>query len=90
MQNIALDYDDTFTKDPGLWREFARCAIARGHSVAIVTFRGQDDIADIAPNVDGLQVICTDGMPKHASAAKQGFEVDIWIDDWPELIGRTR
>lgn len=36
---FGLDYDDTFTADPDLWRQFVSDALRRGHAVVCVTGR---------------------------------------------------
>ena len=36
---IALDYDDTYDRDPALWNHLIGLATSRGHSVVIVTMR---------------------------------------------------
>jgi len=40
---IALDYDDTYTKDPSLWVKFIDNARDNGHTVVIVTARPDDN-----------------------------------------------
>lgn len=37
---IALDYDETFTADPELWKPFVAHCKARLHEVKFVTARG--------------------------------------------------
>lgn len=82
---IALDYDETFTADPGLWRPFVRNALERGHAVAFVTFRyeghgGNEDILADA-NLLGIPVVFCNGRQK-----SHCYQADIWIDDMPVLI----
>ena len=36
---ISLDYDRTYTADPGLWDQFIALARSRGHEVVCVTGR---------------------------------------------------
>ena len=36
---IALDYDDTFTRDPEGWLNFAKLMKSRGHEIIGVTMR---------------------------------------------------
>lgn len=85
---IALDYDDTFTRDPTLWMGFLTMARARKHDVRIVTFRnakGNND--DILNSFKGLvPVLYTGGVRKRQYCYEQGFMVDVWIDDMPEII----
>lgn len=93
---FALDFDKTFTRDPGLWVEFLRGAHARAHRVVIISCRShrKDNYTIIhelltswsaANYVD--DVICTGHQPKRQAAAACGHMVDIWIDDAPETIG---
>jgi hypothetical protein len=87
LQSIALDYDDTFTSDPGLWRMFVAACQARGHTVYIVTARYENNVADIEVNLPGLEIMASGGMPKRDFCSSKGIEIDIWIDDMPWLIG---
>lgn len=87
---IALDFDDTLTADPEFWWTFAALAEAHGHRVVIVTYRLKS--GEFAPEVDRvvqgrLPVVWTERQPKRPAADAAGYEVDIWIDDMPELIG---
>jgi hypothetical protein len=86
MKVIAVDYDDTYTADPELFSSFIKAAQARGHLVVIVTARHSNKPV----SVEGCEVFYTDGAPKASHMNAAGLEVDIWIDDWPELIGPTR
>lgn len=77
---IALDYDGTYTADPELWEEFARLAIARGHSVTIVTLRTP---------AEKVHTYFTDAVPVvycSRTAKRNHFIADIWIDDSPRWI----
>lgn len=87
---IALDYDGTYTADPGLWQRFILEARKRGHRVFIVTCRMKE-----------CEIHC-ESIPKSQHvytnmAAKQwycesvlGMNVDIWIDDSPKYITECR
>ncbi len=85
--NIALDFDDTYTRDPGLWDQFISDSLARGHDVRIVTFR-KSTMTDPALDYIKLKipVIFTEYTQKRAFTNKMGWMVDIWIDDSPEFI----
>lgn len=81
---IAVDYDDTFTRDKRLFAEFISNAIKRGHNVTFVTFRPPGPFnRDIekAAELLGIDIVYTGGRQK-----QHCFEADIWIDDKPELI----
>ena len=91
---IAIDYDDTFTADPELWRFFIAKAKERGHTVSFVTFRwepdeGYDPIhnADIKKDAAELdiEIVFTHGQQK-----ANHFDADIWIDDMPEVIPHSK
>ena len=84
MARIGLDYDETFTTDPDLWRNFIRSAQSRGHEVKFVTYRSprhpNDDICSDAKEC-GIDVIFTAGRQKC-----NFYPADIWIDDSPVTI----
>jgi hypothetical protein len=86
---IALDFDDTYTADPGLWDVFVKAAQARGHLVAFVTWRDpngdNDDIVEVARTLN-LPIIFTCFHAKREFAKQRGYVFDIWIDDKPEAI----
>lgn len=85
MKVIGVDYDDTYTEMPELFEAFMQAARSKGHSVVIVTYRfPQDEITGL-----DWEVFYTSGTPKAQYMRDAGMEVDIWIDDYPELIGET-
>jgi len=85
--NIALDFDDTYTRDPAMWDLFIFDAKNRGHDVRVVTFRRK---AMTDPALDWLgsviPVIFTEGEQKRKFTNNMGWMVDVWIDDSPEFI----
>ena len=84
--NIGLDYDDTFTQDPGLWRMFVANCQSRGHTVFVTTARMANNIADVEENLPGIEVIPSSGKPKKMATEAAGVSIDIWIDDMPQII----
>lgn len=91
---ISLDFDQTFTAAPGLWRSFIADATARGSRVVCVTRRedtpeNRDAITtafgDLYDALGGL-VLCGPSAQKRDAAEAAGLSVDIWIDDTPETI----
>lgn len=84
---IALDYDDTYTKDPELWLEFIRMCQARGHYVRVATMRCEWEKEDMDPRLiaEVLVDFCC-GKAKKVTLAKRGLHPDIWIDDRPDWI----
>lgn len=85
---IALDWDDTYTKDPDFWDDFLALACATRVEVIIVTGRKESDPLplDRYPNCVHLDVVYADGELKEKAALKAGHMVDIWIDDLPGTI----
>lgn len=87
---IALDYDGTFTRDPGFWRGVALAAKDQGHDVRIVTWREQtrDNIDD---RVGDIPVIYCNGIAKRYYCHHfADFDPHVWIDDKPEaILGNT-
>jgi hypothetical protein len=88
MATIAIDWDDTFTADPDLWRIFVMAAKNRGHMVVIITARASDSKGEIAAEAKalGVEFMLTSGQPKIAHADANGLLVNIWIDDMPGLL----
>ena len=85
--NIALDFDDTYTRDPALWDQFIDNAKKRGHDIRIVTFRKRtmtDPALDYL--AQSIPVIFTEYVQKRKFTNNMGWLVDIWIDDSPEFI----
>lgn len=85
---IAIDYDDTYTADPGLWSRFIGMSRERGHSVVCVTARTMlPDFTSEPPLPGYVPIVLAGGTLKRAAARDAGYKVDIWIDDRPEMIG---
>ena len=86
---IALDYDNTFTADPKLWRAFVFMARQSGHEVYIVTARDEryDRTPDLHEVSKHVPVIWCRGVAKRWWCSHFGpGTFDIWIDDKPEAI----
>lgn len=83
--NIALDFDDTYTRDPELWDQFIFTSKARGHDIRVVTFRKSTMRDDVLDNI-GIPVIYTEYTQKRKFTNMMGWVVDVWIDDSPEFI----
>jgi hypothetical protein len=88
---IALDYDDTYTKDPLMWNWFAQQALERGHQVYCVSARGTQHMD--GPKMTTGRVIgpenCfgTNLLPKKTFMMNNHkIKIDVWIDDTPEMI----
>jgi len=92
---ISLDYDQTYTAAPGLWRSFLLDAGNRGAKVFCITRREdtpenraavQAGFGDAYEVLAGV-VLCGPDTLKRAAAEAAGLSVDIWIDDSPQLVG---
>jgi hypothetical protein len=89
---ISIDYDQTFTAAPGLWRSFIADATARGNRVVCITRRedsekNREELRLAFDGVDLSQLLLAGpDVQKRAAASAAGLEVDIWIDDTPETI----
>jgi len=88
---ISVDFDETWTKDPEAWRTFARLFRGRGHTIIVTTNR--DDIpgfSDLVRRAVGTravkEVIFAGAKPKRRAASERGYDVDVWIDDHPEMV----
>jgi CO dehydrogenase/acetyl-CoA synthase gamma subunit (corrinoid Fe-S protein) len=85
--NIALDFDDTYTRDPEMWDNIIDIFQKRGHDVRIVTFRKK---SMNEPALDYLKqkmpVIFTEYQQKRTFTNNMNWFVDVWIDDSPEFI----
>lgn len=90
MVKIAVDYDQTYTSDPELWKDFMDKAAARGHQVFIVTARSEElDNCETLEFLyeEGFEVYYTNGVAKRFWCLHNGpGVVDIWIDDKPQNI----
>jgi HK97 family phage prohead protease len=89
---ISLDYDNTYTAAPGLWRSFVADATARGNRVVCISRRedseaNREELRAAFSDLDvaGI-VLCGEATQKRAAAAAAGLDIDIWIDDYPEGI----
>jgi len=88
-QTIAIDYDDTFSADPEMWILVIQTWKDYGYQVICVTarkptFENRKELSDALP--DDIPLLLAYDEPKRQFAEKQGFKVDIWVDDTPEAI----
>jgi FkbM family methyltransferase len=86
---IALDWDDTYTRDPAAWAQVVAALTAAGHEVVLVTAREDTErnwkLCKI-PGVLAHRRYFTGHKPKRQWMEARGVSVDIWIDDRPEAI----
>jgi len=89
---ISIDYDQTFSAAPGLWRSFIADASNRGNRVVCITRRqdteeNREELRLAFAGVDLAKLLlCGPDKQKRQAAAEAGLEVDVWIDDSPEVI----
>lgn len=91
MTTVALDFDDTYTLDPDLWRQIIGAFKARGWTVLIVsarrpTLENRQEIARALPPHFNIPILLAYDEPKRIYTERMGFSVDVWIDDYPEGI----
>ncbi len=82
---IALDYDDTYDRDPLFWDQVIAVAARRGHTVIVVTMRHEHE-RPVIPAWPDMPIFCTGREPKVCHMRGSGIEVDIWIDDDPAAL----
>lgn len=85
-QNFGLDFDGTAESDVELWRIFIDAAIKRGHCVFITTARMADDLEEVEKAFPGVEIIPSNGLHKLPACEAVGVNIDVWIDDMPEII----
>jgi len=88
---LAIDFDDTYTRDPDLWDKFLRAALERGHRVYCVSARHERQMGEVRDTVGRVigagACFGTSGAPKRSYMAEVvDTYVDVWIDDAPESI----
>lgn len=88
--NLALDYDQTYDRDPEFWDSFVALAKAYGHKVYCVTCRRHtmDNVQEC--DVPGVLTYFTNLSPKRWFMEQQGIQIDVWIDDTPECVKEGR
>jgi leucyl aminopeptidase len=88
MMLLALDYDETYTRDPEFWDMMIELAKNRGHSIICATMRyereGADVEAALASKVE--KIIYTGRKAKHGAVYAAGYMPSVWIDDSPHWI----
>lgn len=91
---ISVDFDNTYTNDPVTFNKVIKIFQDAGHTVVCVTFRTPAMGADVLRTIGSLigkdNCFFSSGELKKPFMEAQGIEVDIWIDDMPEIIARNR
>ena len=84
---IALDFDDTYTRDHILWDDFIQASKERGHKVIIVTMRYENEGQQIRHYLGKeITIIFTGRQAKKPFCEQIDVFPDIWIDDRPEYL----
>lgn len=94
--NFGLDHDGTFDADPALWGAWIVLARDLGHTVYLVTMRGEDELYGdptdrfhpVHPLIAelGVPIIATNRAAKDAACRAQGVVINVWIDDNPQAV----
>ena len=86
---ISVDYDGTYSAAPSTFDMIITEFQANGHTCIIVTARDKD-LHPVNVNTNlALDVYYTSGELKDPFMAAKGIEVDIWIEDRPQSVGKT-
>jgi hypothetical protein len=85
---LALDYDDTYTRDPEFWDSVITLAKQHGHSVICATMRYPHDGAEVETALGSKveKIIYTGRKAKHGAVYAAGYMPSVWIDDSPHWI----
>jgi hypothetical protein len=87
---IALDYDDTWTRDPDAWYQAAMIMKQAGHTIYGVTLRYPREASGMDMRYDKVckEIIFTSREAKWYYTRNRGILIDVWIDDSPHFILR--
>ncbi|MCR4284924.1 MAG: hypothetical protein NUV97_02670 [archaeon] len=85
---LALDYDETYTRDPIFWDLVIELAKTRGHVFICATMRheheGQEVIQALQHKIE--KIIFTGRKAKFDFVNQAGYYPSIWIDDMPHFL----
>jgi hypothetical protein len=83
---IAIDFDETYNRDPGVFDKIIENFWEAKHRVYMVTYR--HETLDPDPLLEELRIpiIYTDGKAKGPFTEDLGIKVDIWIEDNPRAV----
>lgn len=88
---IAIDYDNTYTADPESFNKIIKILLDQNHQVICVTGREDAGVmaAPVMESIGKLVPVIFAGKEwKRDAAKRRGWNVDVWIDDSPEYIGK--
>jgi hypothetical protein len=85
---IAIDYDGTYAADPETFDKVIKLFQEAGHTVICVTGRDGGAMGDIVRATIGQLIPIVFAGPewKKVAAKNQGYNVDVWVDDVPNMI----
>lgn len=88
---IALDYDDTWTRDPDAWYAAMMAMKQAGHTIYGVTMRYPREASGMSMRYGAVceKIFFTSREAKWYYMQNQGIHVDVWIDDSPHFILRS-
>lgn len=85
--NIAVDFDDTYTRDPKMWDTVIQTMLNAGHRVYCVTMRHKTESEEVVNTIGRLcPVFYTGRVAKRGFMFARGVRIDVWIDDRPDFI----
>lgn len=88
--HVAIDFDDTYTRDPHAWDEFISMMRTRGHKVYCVTWRSNtaSNLAEVGCRLNDKvdAIFFTGQQAKSDYMYSIGIRIDVWIDDMPMAI----
>lgn len=92
--HVAIDYDDTYTRDPEAWNQVILILIAAGHTVWCVSLRNERVMKEVRDTVGQYvgEDACfgTNNVSKRSYMyVQEGIYIDVWIDDSPEFIANN-
>lgn len=85
---IAIDYDETYTRDPEMWDAVINLFLRRGCEVICATSRRDtaENYREIERELRPIPIVFCSYKAKAGEVRKAGHCVDIWIDDNPFSI----
>jgi hypothetical protein len=94
--NIGIDFDDTLSREPAMWKALYDSAKLHGHQMWCVSCRRNttenDGIINEFLDAHEMQmpVMLTSLQGKQRYMEGLGIHIDIWIDDMPRSIAEGR
>lgn len=91
--NIAIDYDETYTLAPMMWRSVIDKFMGYNHDVHLVTWRDGNNngmrnevVEDVSSIFVEKNIHFTNLKAKRKYMEDKGIYIDVWIDDNPYAI----